>query len=579
MTKFLPHKLLLLLSCVFLLMSCGQADPVEDNSAQSVSIQNEALQNESLQNELGASKRPNFLLITTDDMGYTDIGAFGGNDIPTPNLDKLALEGLRLTNFHVSVSCAPTRSMLMSGTGNHEAGMGSQQRYAAFQDQPGYERYLTDRVASLPERMQAAGYHTYMAGKWHLGNTPGSTLPGDRGFERSFALMPGSAHHFKLADDMPPALYNGRVSLRVPYSEDGQILDDLPDDFYSTTAYVDKMLEYLKSSESSEQPFFAWFAPTAPHWPLQVLPEWMETFRGAYDAGYDALCAERQQGAINAGVAPDNADYSRCPEEAVPWSELSEEDRQLNRRTMELYASMVAHLDAEFGRIITYLEQSGQLENTYIIYHNDNGPQGGPTFDLRRSEGDHFDNSLENLGNPNTWVNVGQGWSDAQSAPFREDKGSSFEGGTRTAAFIRPLNPEELERTSSSLIMVMDIMPTVMDLAGIQESEFNSNNPDLLPIRGKSFAALLDNPSQAIHSAEEPIALDHAGLSWLHQGDWKITRGAANDDNWQLFNIKDDPSETRELSTEHPELLAELVAVYDDHAQATGILRREPPTP
>lgn len=122
-------------------------------------------------------------------------------------------------------------------------------------------------------------------------------------------------------------------------------------------------------------------------------------------------------------------------------------------------------------------------------------------------------------------------------------------------------------------------MPTVMDLAGIQESEFNSNNPDLLPIRGKSFAALLDNPSQAIHSAEEPIALDHAGLSWLHQGDWKITRGAANDDNWQLFNIKDDPSETRELSTEHPELLAELVAVYDDHAQATGILRREPPTP
>jgi arylsulfatase A-like enzyme len=574
MTKLLLQKLLFLAGCLFLLIGCGQADPVQGDALQTVSIKNDSAQNEALQAKPAVSIRPNFLLITTDDMGYTDLGAFGGNDIPTPNLDKLALEGVRLTNFHVSVSCAPTRSMLMSGTGNHEAGMGSQQSYPAFEGQPGYERHLTDRVASLPERMQAAGYHTYMAGKWHLGSTAEVNLPGDRGFERSFALLSGSGHHFKIANDMPPPPIGGR--LRIPYSEDGAILDDLPDDFYSTTAYVDKMLGYLRSNESDDQPFFAWFAPTAPHWPLQVLPEWMETFRGAYDAGYDALCAERQQGALNAGVAPDNADYSRCPEEAVPWSELSEEERQLNRRSMELYAAMVAHLDVEFGRIIAYLEQSGQLENTYIIYHNDNGPQGGPIFD-RRSVGAHFDHSLDNLGNPNSWLNVGQGWSDAQSAPFREDKGSPFEGGTRTAAFIRPLNPKESERTSSSLTLVMDIMPTIMDLAGIDEAEFISNNPNLLPIRGKSFAALLDNPTQSIHSTDEPLALDHAGLSWLHRGDWKIVRDAL-EDNWQLFNTKDDPSETQELSAEYPDLLVELVAAYEAHAQATGILRREPPT-
>ena len=575
MTKIVPKSFLFLPIALFLLVGCGQADPEQDDSMQVTPTENNSAQGESRQTESEEVKRPNFLVITTDDMGYTDLGAFGGNDIPTPNLDKLALEGLRLTNFHVNVSCAPTRSMLMSGTGNHEAGMGSQQSFPAFQDQPGYERQLSNRVVSLPERMKAAGYHTYMAGKWHLGDTPGSTMPGDRGFDRSFALLAGGWHHFKMADDFPKPSIG--TSLKNPFTEDGNLLEELPDGFYSTTVYVDKMLEFLQSNEFSEQPFFAWFAPTAPHWPLQVLPDWRETFRGAYDAGYDALCAARQQGAIDAGVVPDNADYSRCPEVATPWDELDEEDRQLNRRTMELYASMVAHLDVEFGRIISYLEQSGQLDNTYIIYHNDNGPEGDENFD-HRSTGDHFDNSLENLGNRNSWVNVGQGWADAQSAPFREEKGSPYEGGTRTAAFIRPLSPNESDRISSSLTSVMDIMPTIMELAGIDEDGVNLRAPNKLPIRGKSFAALLDNPTQLVHADDEPIALDHAGLSWLHRGDWKIIRGVA-DNNWQLFNLKDDPSEAREISVEHPELLAELVATFEAHAQTTGILRRESTNP
>lgn len=547
----------LISSCVLFFVACSAKEPVE-----------EVLSSTSPASTVTA--RPNFLLVVTDDMGYTDLGAFGGHDIPTPNLDRLAMDGVRLTNFHTNVSCAPTRSMLLSGTGNHEAGMGSQQIFPEFRGLPGYEGLLSERVASLPQRMQAGGYHTYMAGKWHLGGSAYSVLPSDRGFERSFALLPGGWDHFALEPgaekpDVGPAR-------DVPYTEDGRLLDKLPGDFYSTTAYVDKMISYLSSNKDSEQPFFAYFAPTAPHWPLQVLPEWKDRFAGAFDAGYEALCYQRQQDANKAGVLPAGADLSICPEIAEPWSELSEDDKALNRRTMELYAAMVAHLDTEFGRLLDYLEKSGELDNTYIIYHNDNGPEGGDIIN-RRSGLQRFNNSLENIGNRDSWVNVGQGWADAQSAPFREDKGSPFEGGIRVPAFIKAPQSSEQGRISGSLLTVMDVLPTILELAGIEQDSYE-NSSELLPIRGASFAPLLADLTAVIHDDKETIALDHAGISFLIQGDWKISR-RVDSDIWQLFNKQEDPSELNDLATQQPKKLAELVAGYEAHAAEVGIVRRK----
>lgn len=503
-------------------------------------------------------KRPNFLVITTDDMGYTDFGAFGGKDIPTPNFDSLAMEGVRLTNFHTSAVCSPTRAMLMSGTGNHEAGKGQQREFPEFLGHHGYEGYIVDRVATIPERLAAEGYHTYMAGKWHLGSEQGVNLPGDRGFERSFALTPGNYDHFD------PMLGE------IRYSEDGQSIDKLPENFYSTSAYVDKMIGYLQSNEGDEQPFFAWFAPTAPHWPLQVLPEWKDKFVGVYDAGYEEICALRQQGAKEVGVLPAGADTSICPEEAVPWSELSEDDQKMNSRVMELYAGMVAHLDSEIGRLLDYLIESGQLENTYIIYHNDNGPDGGTILD-ERSARKRFNNSLENIGNRDSWVNVGQGWADAQSAPFRGSKASQWEGGVRVPAFIRPLNPGESGRISNSLLTVMDILPTILDLASIDEATTNATGNPVLPIRGKSFASLLMDQFRTIHQ-DEPIALDLGGHSLLMENNWKIVRHS-NTNHWSLFNTATDPSETTDLSATQSEKLTDLVSKYEQHAEVTAILR------
>jgi arylsulfatase A-like enzyme len=542
---------------VLLFLGCSSEEPMPELTVSQVSSESAF-----------EASRPNFLIITTDDMGYTDLGAFGGHDIPTPNLDGLAMQGVRLANFHVSASCAPTRTMLMSGTGNHEGGMGTQ-RANEFGGYPGYERHIADRVLTMPERMSAAGYHTYMAGKWHLGTEAGVNLPNDRGYERSFALLPGGFDHFKLPIGQEPPQTGS--SLPVPYTEDGVILDDIPEDFYSTNAYVDKMLVYLQSNEGDGQPFFAWFAPTAPHWPLQVLPDWKDRFVGNYDAGYDALCVERQRNALEAGVLPGGADFSMCPEIADSWDELSEDDQALHRRTMELYAAMTAHMDSEFGRILDYLEESGQLDNTYIIYSNDNGPQGGVPF-TARSRMDRLNNELENLGNRDSWVSIGQGWTDAQSAPFRGNKGSQFEGGIRVPAFIKAPNSAGAGQVSQSLLTIMDVLPTVMDIAGIEEVSVSAEGSAVLPIRGKSFAGLLTDSTQAIHGADEYIALDLGGVSVLMQGSWKIVRPARSND-WLLFDTSVDPSETKDLSSENPNLLAELAAKYEDHATATGIMR------
>ena len=471
-------------------------------------------------------EQPNILVFTTDDMGYTDLGSFGSAYIPTPNLDSFATEGLRLTNFHVAISCAHTRSMLLSGTGNHEAGMGSQRVYPQFQGLSGYEGHISDRVATIPERLVTEGYHTYMSGKWHLAGRSEGNHPSDRGFERSFALLGGTGSHY------------GGDSVG-PYSVDGQVVNQMPDDFYSTTAYVDNMIGFLESNKDDEQPFFAWFAPTAPHTPMEPHPNWINKFAGKYDAGYEALCWARLESALAAGVLPDGVDMNECAEVLRPWASLDSEAQAEQSRQMELYAAMVAHLDYEFGRLIEYLDQSGELDNTYIIYHNDNGP-------------------------------AGNGWQQALSSPYRGNKGDQFEGGIRVAAFMHSPYAEQTAGISNSLLTVMDVLPTILEITGVEDAY--SDHETVLPIRGKSFAALLDNPNEIIHGPEEYIPLDAQSMSVLMKGIWKIVRPAGSE-HWELFDTSKDPSETTDLRMDQPDIYQDLVSAYEAHAQDIGIVQ------
>ena len=290
--------------------------------------------------------RPNILLIMTDDMGYTDLGAFGGADIPTPNLDTLAMRGLRLSNFQAAPTCAPSRAMLLSGSGNHEAGLGTS---PGIEGEYGSEGFIQDRVALLPEVLRAAGYHTFMSGKWHLGymDDTDSTLPGAKGFEKNYSLLASGDSHFK-------SVYESRVE----WSENGKRLAEPPADYYSTSIFTDKLIGYLNSVKQSDAPFFAWFAPSAPHMPLHSPPGWEKYKSGDYARGYDDLCEKRLQGALSTGVLGLNT-AMQCFKTAVPWDELDAEEQAIQARTMEVYAAMVAHLDQEIGRLLAALEENG----------------------------------------------------------------------------------------------------------------------------------------------------------------------------------------------------------------------------
>ncbi|MEM9208526.1 MAG: arylsulfatase, partial [Pseudomonadota bacterium] len=527
---------------------------------------------------------PNILLIVVDDMGYTDLGAFG-SEIPTPNLDELAYGGLRLTNFHASGQCAPTRAMLMSGADNHKAGMGSMFGDNFIQGghggRWGYERYLHPRVASLPERLKDAGYRTYMAGKWHLGGDD-SKKPSARGFDRTFALMDGSASHFRIQSVARPAVYR----------EDGVRLDELPNGFYSTNTYTDKLIGFIDDGRDSDKPFFAYLALTAPHWPLQVPDEYLERFRGDYDEGYDALRARRLLQAENIGAVP-AVDSELLAPTGKRWDELDEDERRYSARTMELYAAMVQNADDNVGRLMTYLRDTAQFDNTFVFFMSDNGAEAdrddkNPTF-VRGINRNGLDNGYETLGTEASWPFVREGWAQATAAPFRLYKGFLTEGGTRVAAFaVHPAMRADAE-VRGQYLTVMDVMPTLLEIAGAEYDPNAYAGREVLPMDGASFMTLFDDPVATIHHSDEVIASELHGQRALVRGNYKIVweQMTANvwwaDEEpdhwrrWRLYNLAEDPTEQHDLADAEPERLAELAALWDEWAAANDVMTEVTP--
>jgi arylsulfatase A-like enzyme len=389
-----------------------------------------------------AAKRPNFLVIVADDLGFSDLGAFGG-EISTPNLDALALAGVRLTDFHTASACSPTRAMLLSGTDHHVAGIGTMAEALTpeLAGKPGYEGYLNQRVAALPELLHDAGYFTAMAGKWHLGLTL-DRAPWTRGFEQSFALLPGAANHYGFEPvgeyDEQPRLMRSTRSL---YVEDASFVEDLPEDFYSSDTFTDKLLQYLDERPDDGRPFFAYLPFSAPHWPLQAPAEVVERYRGRYDAGPDALREQRLARQQALGLLDPSVAAHPVVAPTAEWAALDDEARAFSARTMEVYAAMVERLDWNVGRVIEHLKATGEFDNTFVLFLSDNGAEGAllealPIFgpDLQRFIRDYYDNSLGNVGRGNSYVWYGPRWAQAATAPSRLYKAFTTEGGIRVSA-------------------------------------------------------------------------------------------------------------------------------------------------
>jgi arylsulfatase len=517
-----------------------------------------------------ADPRPNILLVVADDMGWTDIGSFGG-EIETPNLDKLADRGVRFTDFHVSVSCSPTLSMLLSGTDNHVAGLGNMGELITPEQRgkPGYEGHLNDRVVSLAEVLRSGGYHTYMAGKWHLGHEP-EHFPRARGFERSFALLNGGASHW---NDM-----SGLMEVETPaqYTRDGKRLDELPKDHFSSRSFTDFLIDAIRENRGAGRPFLAYLAFQAPHDPMQVPEPWLSKYRGRYDDGYEALKGQRAAAARQLKLVSEKAEVPGAHPMQRAWSSLSAEEKAIEGRGMEVYAGMVDNMDYHFGRVVKLLQDIGEYENTVILFFSDNGANPWTSEDYPGNRGSEwfaaFDNSIENIGHPGSNYAYGMGWAVAGAGPLDRFKMTVSEGGIRSPLLIAGPGVKG-GRTVTAFSYVTDIMPTILEVAGIKHpEEFRGRKVE--PLRGRSLTGVLSGASAEVYGADEAIGGEMGNGKWMRRGDYKAVfvpkpYGTAA---WHLYNVVEDPGETRDLAGDMPEVLEGLQAAWDRWAEDVGVV-------
>jgi len=523
------------------------------------------------EDEEGAgNKPPNILLIVADDLGYSDIGCFGG-EIATPTLDTLATEGLRLTNFHVLPSCSPTRSVLFSGMDNHRAGLGTmgEMKTAEMEGHPGYAGYLNFEVAALPEVLKSTGYRTYMAGKWHLGAGE-KTRPHARGFDETFALLPGGGSHW--SDQRP--LSPPQVMI---YSRNGKIVDSLPEDFYSSRYYTDCLLDWLRRDQEDDKPFFAYLSFTAPHDPLHAPKAYIDKYKGRYDAGWDALRAERLARLKDLGIVPKDCRVSPRLPSVKAWDEMSLKARRAAARDMEVYAAMVDYMDDQIERVLAYLKESGAYDDTLVLFFSDNGANGalptaypGQTDEFLGS----FDNSLENRGLPNSYIETGPGWAQASMAHSRLFKGFTAEGGIRSPLLVKlPGTMAHAGTSSAAFLHVRDLMPTILALSGAAVAETFRGRP-VRPMQGRSALDLFRGTAEAAYEGCDRVGYELFGLKAFFLGEWKILSlpKPFGTGVWELFNLREDPAEMIDRAGEQPKRLAEMVALWEQYRQDNGVL-------
>ncbi|MCG2579431.1 MAG: arylsulfatase [Marinobacter sp.] len=511
--------------------------------------------------------KPNFLLIVADDLGYSDIGTYGG-EIETPSLDALADEGIRMTNFHTAPTCSPTRSMLLSGADSHQAGIGNMAELltAEQKGKPGYEGYLNDLVATLPEVLRDNGYSTSMAGKWHLGRTE-ELSPAARGFDHSYVLVQGGASHF---DD-------GRAIIGVDpkaiYLEDGKQVE-VPEDFFSSDFYADKVIEYIDAAE--DKPFFTFLAFTAPHWPLQAPESYINKYEGRYDEGYEAIRQQRlgrmkEMGLVGHELAA-NVPFDELP----TWDELTDEQRKIEARKMEVYAAMVDNMDHNIGRVMSHLEKSGELDNTVVLFISDNGADGNSPEVLPRNEewiASEYDNSYENIGRPDSYIWYGAQWGQVSAAPYPMWKAYPSQGGLLVPAILS-LPGESGGEINHEFFHVMDVMPTFLELAGIESPTSTYNGREIFDIQGVSMLPGLNGKAEK----NRVVGWELLGRAAVRKGDWKIRllEEPYGPGEWQLFNLAEDPAETTDLAAKQPEKLKEMLVEWDEYIRRNGVIPADP---
>jgi arylsulfatase len=524
-------------------------------------------------------KRPNILLIVADDMGWSDISPFG-SEIRTPHLQRMADEGVSFTQFYVAPACSPTRSMLMSGADNHRAGMGTNAEVIAPNQtgNPGYEGYLNERAASVASTLNNSGYETFMAGKWHLGHEP-EHWPIRRGFERSFSLMQGGASHF--GDQAP------MCNKYYPIYVENDRRTSVPDDFYSSTFYAEKMIEYIETRDGSK-PFFGYLAFTAVHDPLHVPDNWLHAYGGRYNEGPEALRKERLARQMAMGLVPEDIKLWEMPNppEGSPghepeWRDRPDEVRAYSARMMEIYASMVELMDHEIGRLLNYLRSIDEYDNTYVIFFSDNGANGSPMHSYPDTDEEwlalNSDNRYENLGRKGSREAYGFEWAVTSNTPWRLIKGMITDGGIRSPLVVNGPGIPTGKR-SEALLHIMDMAPTFLDIAGATHPAKIEGNK-ILPMQGKSMLTCWGDVNATVRSDQDILGWELIGFRAIRAGNWKAIwlPPPLGSGDWQLYDLKNDPGESEDLSGQYPDKLKKMIEMYEDYSVRNGVILPDPP--
>ena len=518
-----------------------------------------------------AANRPNILLIAVDDMGYSDVGPFG-SEIKTPSIDSLAKKGVKFTNFYVGPSCSPTRSMLFSGNDNHVAGLGNMHELLAPNQvgQPGYEGFLNERVVSIASLLKTAGYHTYMSGKWHLGDEPDQD-PSKRGFERVYTMLQGGTSHF----DDEWMMY---ANYTPTYREDG-VRTHVPQGFYSTEFYANQIIKYM-DEQKDDKPFFAYLSFTAPHDPLHVPDEWLDRYKGQYNDGYNALRTRRLARMKELGIVPSEAALGPWMKQVPQWEKLTAEQKKMEIRRMEIYSAMIENIDHHIGRVLQYLKSSGKKKDTLVVFFSDNGANG---FEMDSYPGTdeawmehNSDNRFSNWGKRGSRIAQGPGWAQASSTPFHLYKNFLTEGGIRSPLIISGPGVAHQDEAVDGVAHVMDLAPTFLELAGATYPATYNGKPVEQP-RGKSMVPLLSNNSSTVHGPDETIGWEYNNFKAIRIGDHKATwiSRPYGPSEWQIFDLSVDPGESKDLSTQKPKLRQRLIDAWEEYAKSVGVVPPE----
>lgn len=500
---------------------------------------------------ISAAEKPNIVLIMADDMGFSDLGCYG-SEIPTPHIDALAAGGLRFTQFYNSARCSPTRAALLTGIHPHQAGMGRLAEEAiglTTVNPPAYLGYLNQSSVTLAEVLRPAGYKTYLAGKWHLGQRDEAKWPLQRGFDRFYGILAGACSYLK--PDKPRGLTLDNQQLPAPTDPN----------YYTTDAFTDFAIQAIKEQKEAA-PFFLYLAFTAPHWPLQARNEDIAKFVGKYRNGWDQLRAERHAKMISLGIVPKDSQLSERDSQVRTWETLSEDEKTRLDYRMAVYAAQIHRMDWNVGRLVATLKERGELENTLIFFLSDNGACAEPYTDLGGHKQDQINNP-KNFGA----VSYGTGWANASNTPFRKFKSTLHEGGISTPLIIHWPNglkakPGSLDSTPGCLT---DIMPTMLQASGATYPK-TFQGQGITPLEGTSLAPSIAGSPQP--DPQRTFCWEQYDYKAVRQGDFKAVFNAKNaydktgSGQWLLYNIAQDRSETHDLAAQHPDQLKALIAQW-----------------